>query len=199
MAVVFICGSAAATATAAHGPTVADWPSPIAFFPQWEAIMLANLVRFLDENNVNYRIVSHVKSYTAEGTAARAHVPGQEFAKTVILNVDERTVMAVLPAFAHVDTNAVKAALKANSVRLATEPEIRWRFPDCEIGAMPPFGNLYGVEVILEEGLSCNRELALNAGSHEEMLVLPYEDYVTLVEPRILRFAAQLHFEAKAI
>jgi Ala-tRNA(Pro) deacylase len=161
-----------------------------------EAIMLASLVQFLDENNVNYRIVSHAKSYTAQGTAARVHVPGQEFAKTVILNVDDKTVMAVLAAFAHVNTEAVRAALKAKSVRLETESEIRRQFPDCELGAMPPFGNLYGVEVLLEEGLSCNRELAFNAGSHEEVLEMPYEDFVTLIKPRIVSFAAQAHVAA---
>jgi Ala-tRNA(Pro) deacylase len=163
-----------------------------------EAIMLASLVEFLDDNNVNYRIISHEKSYTAQGTAARAHVPGQEFAKTVILIVDERTVMAVLPAYAHVDTDAVKAALGAESVRLAREPEIRLRFPDCELGAMPPFGNLYGMAVILDESLSCNRELAFNAGSHEELLILPYEDFVTLLAPRVTSFAAQLQLAATA-
>jgi Ala-tRNA(Pro) deacylase len=150
---------------------------------------LEKLRAFLDANNTKYELLSHSKAYTAQEIASRAHIPGQELAKTVIVKIDGNLAMAVLPASAHVDTAAIKAELGAEDVRLATEFEFKDRFPDCELGAMPPFGNLYGMQVLVDENLAKDVEIAFNAGSHTELMRLSYQDFVTLVQPRIMRFS----------
>jgi len=129
---------------------------------------LSSLREYLDKQNVKYIVTSHSLAYTAQGIAAITHIPGKELAKTVRL--DGRLVMAVLPASFHVDLKLLKKKTGANDAALASEAEFRDRFPECETGAMPPFGNLYGIEVFADESLTKDDEIAFNAGSHRELI-----------------------------
>ncbi|HWY59943.1 MAG TPA: YbaK/EbsC family protein [Terriglobales bacterium] len=154
---------------------------------------LLRLRQFLDSYNTKYVVISHSVAYTAGGIAALIHIPGKEVAKTVIVKVDDRLVMAVVSASQHVDLELFKAATKAQTVRLAAENEFKNRFPDCETGAMPPFGNLYGMSVFADETLSRDQEIAFNAGSHRELVRLTWEDFERLVEPKVIKLAATKH------
>ena len=144
---------------------------------------------FLDSHNIRYITITHSVAYTAQGTASVAHVPGKELAKTVIVKMNEDLVMAVVPASFQINLGAFKKWARTEDVRLAREDEFRMRFPDCEVGAMPPFGNLYGMAVYVDETLTRDTEIAFNAGSHRELIRLSYEDFDRLVQPTILNFA----------
>ncbi len=151
---------------------------------------IQQLKEFLDGRGIQYTVISHSVAYTAQGVAALAHISGKELAKTVIVKIDGALAMALLPASLHIDLSQLKSAVSANNVALASESEFKERFPDCETGAMPPFGNLYGMPVLADESLTHDKEIAFNAGSHRELLRLSWADYVKLVEPRIVRLAA---------
>lgn len=147
------------------------------------------LKQFLDENKVKYVSISHSPTYTAQEIAAAAHVPGRELAKTVILNVDGRMAMAVLPAPERVDLGRLKQAAGAAKVELATEKQFKDRFPECEAGAMPPFGNLYDMDVYVSPSLAADEEIAFNAGSHSELVRLAYKDFERLANPKVASIA----------
>lgn len=149
------------------------------------------LKAFLDANNVKYSILTHSTAYTAPEIASLAHIRGQELAKTVMVKIDGRMAMAVLPSPQHVDLPLLKACAKAKTIELATEEEFRNLFPECETGAMPPFGNLYDMPVFVDESLSNDREIAFNAGTHHELIRMYYSDFVRLVQPTIIGFAAK--------
>jgi len=149
---------------------------------------ISKLKAFLDAQNVKYQTIYHSPAYTAQEIASRAHVPGKQMAKTVVLKIDGELALAVLPASEHVDTFALKNAVEAESVRLATEFEFKDRFPDCEVGAMPPFGNLYGLPVFVDQSLTEDDEIAFSAGSHRELMRLAYADFSHLVQPRVAHF-----------
>jgi Ala-tRNA(Pro) deacylase len=144
------------------------------------------LKAFLDSQGVKYISVSHSPAYTAQEIAASAHIPGKELAKTVIVKLDGRLAMVVLPASAQVSFSSLKAAAGVGDVDLADEDEFKDRFPDCELGAMPPFGNLYGMQVYVAKTLTYDKEIAFNAGSHAELVKLAYADYQRLVEPIVI-------------
>jgi Ala-tRNA(Pro) deacylase len=146
------------------------------------------LKEFLDSHRVKYVSIVHSRAYTAQEIAASAHVPGRELAKAVMVKVDGRIAMAVLPASYQIDFERLRAAIGAGNVELASETEFQDRFPECELGAMPPFGNLYGMEVYAARRLSEDREIAFNAGSHTELIKLAYTDYERLVSPKIVDF-----------
>jgi Ala-tRNA(Pro) deacylase len=150
---------------------------------------LTQLREFLDSHKVQYVVISHSIAYTAQGIAALTHIPGGHLAKTVIVKVDGALTMTVLPAPSHVDLVRLKEGLRAASVELASELEFKNRFPDCETGAMPPFGNLYGMGVLADESLAQLDEIAFNAGSHRELVRMAWMDFERLVKPRILRLA----------
>ena len=147
------------------------------------------LTELLDSQNIKYMIITHSVAYTAQGIAALTHIPGQEVAKTVIVSLDDALAMAVLPASCQVDLAALRDATGASSVTLAKEMDFKHRFPACETGAMPPFGNLYGMKVFVDETLTKDKEIAFNAGSHWELMRLAYEDFARVVKPTVLRFA----------
>lgn len=149
------------------------------------------LRRFLDENQVKYVKISHSPAFTAQEIAASAHIPGKEVAKTVMVKVDGKISMAVLPASYRVGLKALAKAIGAEKVTLAEEKEFRDKFGDCEVGAMPPFGNLYDMDVYVAENLAEDKEIAFNAGSHDELIRMMYDDYSRLVRPRVVRFAAK--------
>lgn len=145
------------------------------------------LKNYLDEQNVKYISITHSQAYTAQETAQSAHIPGKEMAKTVILKINDQMVMVVLPASEKVDLDLVRGATNAESVQLADEREFEKLFTNCEIGAMPPFGNLYDMPVYVEESLGENENIAFNAGSHTELIKLLFEDFERLVQPVHLR------------
>jgi len=147
------------------------------------------LTELLDRHDINYTILPHTLAYTAQGIAALTHISGREIAKTVIVNLDDSLAMAVVPASYQVDLAALRKATGASSVTLAREKDFMHRFPACETGAMPPFGNLYGMQVFVDESLTKDKEIAFNAGSHWELLRLAYEDFARLVKPTVLQFA----------
>ncbi len=150
---------------------------------------VSKLKAFLDENKVKYVTIRHSSAYTAQEIAASAHVSGKEFAKTVMIKIDGRMAMAVLPASYQIDFEMLRTAFGTNKVTLASEMEFMNFFPDCEIGAMPPFGNLYDMQVFVAESLTTNREIAFNAGNHTEIIKLGFEDYLKLVQPNIFKFS----------
>ncbi len=148
------------------------------------------LKRYLDDHHVKYVTVSHSPAYTAQEIAAAAHVKGKEMVKTVMVKIDGEMAMIVLPASLRVDLYLLMDAFDAERVELATEEEFKDLFPQCELGAMPPFGNLYGMDVFAAEELAEDTEIAFNAGSHTELVKLAYYDFARLVQPRLLELSA---------
>jgi Ala-tRNA(Pro) deacylase len=144
---------------------------------------------FLDSENIKYVTVSHSVAYTAQEIAARAHVRGKELAKTVMVKLDGKMAMVVLPSTFKIDFDLLKAASGAKEIELASESEFRDVFPDCEVGAMPPFGNLYGFDVYVAKTLTEDDEIAFNAGNHAELIKLPYKDFERLVKPKVVRIS----------
>lgn len=147
------------------------------------------LKSFLDENNIKYVSVKHSSAYTAQEIAALAHIPGKELAKTVIIKINGRMAMAVLPASYKVSFEQLKEALGMQEVRLAYEQEFLDKFPDCDVGAMPPFGNLYGMEVFVAESLAEDEEIAFNACNHTELIKMKFSDFERLVKPKRIKFS----------
>lgn len=147
---------------------------------------LEKLTNYLDDNSKKYVVIKHAPAFTAQEVAASAHVPGKEMAKTVILKVDGDMKMIVLPSTHHVDFDSIKEALGADEVELASEDEFKNLFPDCEVGAMPPFGKFYDMETLVSVPLNEDEELAFNAGTHRELVRMSYRDYEELAEPRVI-------------
>lgn len=147
------------------------------------------LKEFLDSEGVKYVTISHSKAYTAQEVAASAHISGKEMAKTVMVKLDGKMTMVVLPANHKVDFALLEQDLGVKNAELASEDEFRGLFPECEVGAMPPFGNLYDMEVYIEESLTDNSRIAFNAGSHTEVIRVPYEDFERLVKPKAFKTA----------
>lgn len=151
---------------------------------------LNQLRAFLDKHHIRYVVISHSKAFTAQGIAALAHISGKELAKTVILKLDGSLAMAVLPASYQVDLVAIKKAAGVRVAELASEHEFAQHFPDCETGAMPPFGNLYGIPVYVDETLAEDEEIVFNAGSHYELIRLAYRDFEDLAKPLVMDFSS---------
>jgi Ala-tRNA(Pro) deacylase len=149
------------------------------------------LKEFLDEKKIKYVTITHSVAYTAQETAVSAHILGKSLAKTVILKVDGKMIMAVLPAPRKLDFDLLREALCARKVEMANEVEFKDKFSECDIGAMPPFGNLYGMDVISERILAENEEIAFNAGSHTELVKLSYKDFLELVKPKVASFSSK--------
>jgi len=145
------------------------------------------LRRFLDENRVKYVTITHSPAYTAAEIAHSAHIPGKELAKTVIVNLDGKMAMTVLPANRQINFDLLREASGAKRADLASEEEFRDVFPGCELGAMPPFGNLYGMDVLVAQPLSEDEEIVFNAGSHTELIKLAYKDFERLARPKVVR------------
>jgi len=143
------------------------------------------LERFLDENHVKYVTLSHSQAFTAQEIAAAAHLPGREVAKTVMVELDGELAMAVVPAPRQVDLEAVRELADADRADLADESEFETAFPECESGAMPPFGNLWGMQVYVDEALTRDEQISFNGGSHTELVQIPYEEFERLVHPRV--------------
>ena len=147
------------------------------------------LKQYLDRQHIRYVTILHSTAYTAQEIAASAHIPGRMLAKTVMVKLDGEMAMAVLPASSRVDFALLRRASGALRAELATEEEFKNMFPECEPGAMPPFGNLYGMPVYASAALDLEREIAFNAGSHKELMRLGYADFMRLVRPKMAPLA----------
>jgi len=157
--------------------------------------MLAKkLDKYLTEHHVKFKSISHPETFTAHETAQCAHIPDKQMAKTLIVKIDDKFVMVVLPANVQLNLKRLKADLKAikgdnwgKNLALAEEQEIGKLFgKDCELGAMPPIGPLYKMETFVADSLSDNDEIAFNGGSHEDLVLMNYEDWWKLVHPSVL-------------
>jgi Ala-tRNA(Pro) deacylase len=146
----------------------------------------AKLQEYLDTHHVKYVSIKHSPAFTAQELAASAHIPGEDLAKTVVVKMDGVMAMVVLPATDMVRINHMREATGAQEVRLASEGEFKASFPDCEVGAMPPFGNLYEMATFVDERLARDHDIAFNAGTHTELIRMAYRDYEELVKPRVL-------------
>ena len=153
---------------------------------------IKRLKEFLDSHRIKYVIITHSLVYTAQEIAASAHIPGKILAKTVIVMIDGKMVMAVLPASYKIDFDLFKEATGASKVELVSEEEFKSMFLGCETGAMPPFGNLYGIEVFVSKTLAENEEIAFNAGTHRELIKLAYKDFEKLANPKVVRFSTKI-------
>lgn len=147
------------------------------------------LKEFLDEHQIKYTTIRHSQAFTAQEIAHSVHISGKDVAKTVIVKVDGKLAMVVLPASEQVVFSFLKDVTGADDVELATEQEFRDRFVGCEVGAMPPFGNLFGMDVYASESLAEHDEIAFNAGSHTELVRMRYDDYERLVRPKVVRLS----------
>jgi Ala-tRNA(Pro) deacylase len=149
------------------------------------------LKEYLDTSKVPYEVLTHPKAYTSQGVAAALHVRGREFAKCVIVKTDAgKLAMMVIPGPRHVDLDAAREVLGARDVELAREEEFAAKFPECELGAEPPFGNLYDMPVYVDESLRKDPEIVFNAGTHVETIRMKYADYEKLVHPVVARVSS---------
>jgi len=142
---------------------------------------------FLDSHGVKYVKIDHSPAYTAREIAQSTHIKGKEVAKTIIVFIDNKMAMAVLSANYSIDFDYFRKEIGAKKIELATEEQFKDIFPDCEVGAMPPFGNLYGMNVYVDQHLTADKEIVFNAGSHSELVRMSYEDFARLVKPRVIR------------
>ncbi|HXX38475.1 MAG TPA: YbaK/EbsC family protein [bacterium] len=154
-----------------------------------QAACVDRLCDYLREQGVAHTVSHHAARYTAQELAQVEHVPGRLVAKVVVVLADGAPHMVVLPATMKVDTVSVEAETGAQYVRLAHENEFEHIFPDCEVGAMPPFGQLYGVPVLVDSALTRDPVILFNAGTHQDVITMSYVDFERLVKPRIGRFA----------
>lgn len=145
------------------------------------------LKELLDQNGVSYHCIPHPITYHADSTAAATHVTSHQFAKTVIVKADGHLCMVVLPASDRIHVEDLRAGLGARSLELATEQEVQRAIPDCEVGAMPPFGDFYGMDVFVSPHLREDEEIVFNAGSHSEAVRMHYRDYERLAHPNPMR------------
>jgi len=147
---------------------------------------MTRLVEFLKANGVPHQIIPHPLAFTATSVAGAAHIPGKEMAKTVVVDLDGQHVLAVVPAHRRVDLERLRLATDSYYADLCEEWEFSREFPDCEPGAMPPFGNLFGLPVYVEPHLAEDAEIAFNAGNHTEVVRMAYKDFERLTRPQLV-------------
>jgi Ala-tRNA(Pro) deacylase len=152
--------------------------------------ILKKLKEFLDANRVRYEVRSHRTAYTAQEVAAAEHIPARDMAKVVMVREGGQYLMAVLPAPYHIGLEQLEKAVGRTGLRLATEAEFAGLFPGCQPGAMPPFGNLYGMPVWVDKALTRDEEIAFNAGNHEQTVHMKYADFARLVQPSVASLRA---------
>ena len=150
---------------------------------------IKTLTKFLDDNNVRYVTLRHSIAYTAQQVAESAHISGNEIAKTVIVKLDDHLAMAVVRGTDQVDMDLLRGAAGADKVELASEAQFQGKFPGIDVGAMPPFGNLYDMPVYVDESLTRDERIAFNAGTHSELIQLGYADFERLVKPTVSNFS----------
>ena len=152
--------------------------------------MPTRIKNHLELHKIPYSLVTHPSSYTAQGAAAVMHVSGREVAKTVVVQGGKDYYLVVLPASYHVKPEKL-AQVIGGPIRLASEDEFYSLFPDCELGAMPPLGELYGLCVFVDESLAADREIIFNAGTHRDAIRMNYYDFVRLAKPTVCSIATR--------
>ena len=152
--------------------------------------ILTKLREYLDKQKAPYEVLAHRQAFTAQEVAEAQHVHGAELAKVVMLRSGPQFIMAVLPAPQRVDLDRARAAIGKPDIVLATEAEFEGLFPQCEAGAMPPFGNLYGLPVFVDQTLTRDETIVFNAGTHTQTVKMKYADFARLVQPKVCSFVA---------
>ena len=150
--------------------------------------IVRRLQEYLEQNKIPYRTSYHPEAFTAQEVAAKSHISGKNLAKVVMVKKGEGFAMTVLPAACRVSLDKLKGIMETKEVALAKEEEFVGLFPDCEPGAMPPFGNLYAVEVYVDEEIARHPELIFQAGTHRDVATLSYQDFERLVQPKVAEF-----------
>jgi Ala-tRNA(Pro) deacylase len=154
---------------------------------------ITDLLRYLQSNKVEFQVLEHDPAFSAHDVAAVAHVPESEMAKAILIRIDEHYWMAVLRADQRINQQMIRRVFGAKNVQLAPEEDLGMLFPDCQIGAMPPFGNLYGLPVLLEECLANDEEIVFNACTHTKAIRMKFKDFRHLAKPVITGFAEPVH------
>ena len=147
------------------------------------------VTQYLKKEKVKYKTLKHKPAYTAQEVAASAHIPGRQLAKSVMIELDGEMAMAVLSAAYQIDFKRLKKALGVKKIKLATEQKFEDYLPDCEMGATPPFGNLYDMKVIVDQELTTEEMIAFCSGTHTELIQLSYQDFENLVKPEVIKFS----------
>ena len=151
--------------------------------------ILRSLKRLLDDGQVHYEVHAHPRTFTAKETAAADHVPPSEMAKVVVLRGHDRFLMAVMPASHMLDLERLRETVGDRELTLASEREFADAFPSCEVGAIPPFGQLFGMPLWVDDSLGREKETVFNAGNHQETVHLAYRDFVRLAKPQFGEFS----------
>lgn len=146
---------------------------------------------FLDGNNAKYSVISHSPAYTAQEVAASVHIPGRSLAKAVIVDIDGRLAMAVVPASRDVDMNRLRKAVGGLRVQLADKQDFASRFEGCQLGTVPPFGNVFGMETYMDRELTKEEHIAFNAGTHTDVIVMEFNVYLQLAHPKLVEIAVE--------
>ena len=150
-----------------------------------------SLIDCLKKNKVNYQVLSHEEVVTAQRIAQAEHVKGRHHAKVVMIKSGEQRLMAVLPADHQIDLKKLEKAL-GKAASLDSEKEFKSLFPDCAIGAMPPFGNLYGIATCVDKSLAQENYIVYEVGTHTDAIRLSYKDYEKIVQPQVADFAIKI-------
>lgn len=158
--------------------------------------IIKKLKELFDRGKISYEVYNHPLAYTAQEIAQRQHVSGDQIAKVVMLKVDDKLVMAVITGSQKIHLPTVRASLGAYEVTLATEDEFISRFPDCEIGAMPPFGNLFNLPVYVDPAVAKDETIYFNAGNHVQTVRIRYQDFDKLVNPQVVRLTEERKMHA---
>jgi Ala-tRNA(Pro) deacylase len=151
-----------------------------------------NVGEYLNERGIAFEVHDHPPAYTAQEVAAEEHVSGNILAKAVLIRDESGFALCVLPASYKLDMNKVAKVRKSKKARLADESEMAKLFPNVEVGAEPPFGNLYDVPTLVDEHLTANKDIVFQAGSHREAIRMKYSDYASLTQPKVADLAVHI-------
>ncbi|MCX6133898.1 MAG: YbaK/EbsC family protein [Ignavibacteriales bacterium] len=154
---------------------------------------ITDLLRYLQSNKVEFQVLEHDPAFSAHDVAAVAHVPESEMAKAILIKIDQHYWMAVLRADQRINQQMIRRVFGAKNVQLAHEEDLGMLFPDCQLGAMPPFGNLYGLPVLVEECLEDDEDIVFNACTHTKAIHMKFKDFRRLAKPVIAGFAEFVH------
>jgi Ala-tRNA(Pro) deacylase len=155
-------------------------------------MVTARVQEFLRRSQISYAVYPHVPAFTAADEAGMMSVPERDWAKVVVCFADGEPIQAVVPANQAVDLALLQALVGARVIRLAREDELDWLFPDCELGAMPPFGPIYRQRVFVDEALAAEDRIVFNAGTHDDAIVMHYRDFEAIANPVVGRFGRRL-------
>ena len=153
---------------------------------------IASKIRvLLEKEHINYQVLEHDLAYTASEVAQVSHLPGHQVVKSVVVKGDGKWILCVLSATHKIDFDKLKKELSLKEAELANEGKVASLFPGCDVGAMPPFGQLAGIPVYVDENLQENETIAFNAGTHTDMLKIRFKDYMRIVKPLLSDFSVQ--------